>query len=230
MSFISKTITWSKSAPRMDAETVFAFRRRIAGMDSLNRILAMAAYHAAPTLAGFKPAALFKPGDGCGELPEALSRSVATHFRLDVAEFATRRGDALLLVHSPELMSRALATAGARELFAESGYACAAGEIGILLDGVRNRCLLAAFPHEIGVFLGYPVEDVRRFMRKGRGGCSCCGAGCGWQVYGDGAAALAHSRRCRNAKLRAARLVLDGVEWERFAAALRENEPLRAVV
>ena len=39
----------------------------------------------------------------------------------------------------------------------------------------------ADFPHEIGVFLGYPLEDVVGFIRH-RGKCfTCCGC---WKSYG----------------------------------------------
>lgn len=38
------------------------------------------------------------------------------------------------------------------------------------------------FPHEIGIFLGYPLADVAGFIsNKGRN-CKCIGA---WKVYGD---------------------------------------------
>ena len=47
----------------------------------------------------------------------------------------------------------------------------------------------ADFPHEIGVFLGYPLEDVVGFIRH-RGKCfTCCGC---WKSYGDPAAAQQH--------------------------------------
>lgn len=38
------------------------------------------------------------------------------------------------------------------------------------------------FPHEIGVFLGYPLEDVVGFIRNGGEKCKCCGY---WKVYGN---------------------------------------------
>lgn len=38
------------------------------------------------------------------------------------------------------------------------------------------------FPHETGVFLGYPLEDVRGFIRHRGKGCSCTGY---WKVYSD---------------------------------------------
>ena len=45
------------------------------------------------------------------------------------------------------------------------------------------------FPHEIGLFLGYPPCDVRGFIEHRAGGCKCCGC---WKVYGD----VAEARRC----------------------------------
>lgn len=38
------------------------------------------------------------------------------------------------------------------------------------------------FPHEIGLFLGYPVEDVKGFIEN-KASCAKC-VGC-WKVYGD---------------------------------------------
>ncbi|MDR2768664.1 MAG: DUF3793 family protein [Treponema sp.] len=38
------------------------------------------------------------------------------------------------------------------------------------------------FPHEVGLFLGYPPEDVAGFIRNKGRGCKCCGV---WKVYGD---------------------------------------------
>ena len=42
------------------------------------------------------------------------------------------------------------------------------------------------FPHEIGLFLGYPAEDVKGFIEN-KAACSKC-SGC-WKVYGDEQAA-----------------------------------------
>ena len=36
------------------------------------------------------------------------------------------------------------------------------------------------FPHEIGLFLGYPVEDVKEYIFNKGQNCKCCGV---WKVY-----------------------------------------------
>jgi len=38
------------------------------------------------------------------------------------------------------------------------------------------------FPHEIGIFLGYPLADVAGFIRNKGRNCKCIGT---WKVYGD---------------------------------------------
>ena len=56
-----------------------------------------------------------------------------------------------------------------------------------LLAQLRRRIAQAdGFPHEIGLFLGYPVEDVAGFIRHAGRGCKLCGY---WKVYGDAEAA-----------------------------------------
>ena len=56
-----------------------------------------------------------------------------------------------------------------------------------LLKMLRRRIALnEGFPHEIGLFLGYPLEDVEGFIRNKGQGYTCCGH---WKSYGDPAEA-----------------------------------------
>ena len=49
-----------------------------------------------------------------------------------------------------------------------------------LIARLARRLLEDEFPHEIGLFLGYPPEDVAGFIEKRD--CKLCGY---WRVYGD---------------------------------------------
>ena len=50
-------------------------------------------------------------------------------------------------------------------------------------NGLRLRSAKAGgFPHEIGLFLGYPLEDVTGFIAAGGAEYRCSGC---WKVYGD---------------------------------------------
>lgn len=48
------------------------------------------------------------------------------------------------------------------------------------------------FPHEIGIFLGYPLADVKGFIINHCHNCLCCGD---WKVYSDPENAVKTFRR-----------------------------------
>ena len=55
--------------------------------------------------------------------------------------------------------------------------------MGRLLDLLSTRLRMGKeFPHEIGLFLGYPPEDVLGFQRYRGQNCKLCGY---WKVYSD---------------------------------------------
>lgn len=50
------------------------------------------------------------------------------------------------------------------------------------INELVNRLHSDQFPHEIGIFLGYPIKDVLGFMGYGKQELSCI---YGWRVYGN---------------------------------------------
>ena len=139
--------------------------------------------HCAPTLAGLKTANLFScPYNSDQELRAALHRlnRCLRGKGLRILPLRRRNGRALIYVYRPAFLQRDLARKDAGRLLRQHGYC-----------GGQNRCLLRLmqrlsedreFPHEIGLFLGYPPEDVCGFIENKAGGCKCVGC---WKVYGD---------------------------------------------
>lgn len=85
---------------------------------------------------------------------------------------------ALIYAYRPDQLQRDLAGSVARGILEEFGYG--ADKLGCL-----QRRLLASgggFPHEIGLFLGYPARDVAAFIKYGGAGCALSGP---WKVYHD---------------------------------------------
>ena len=76
------------------------------------------------------------------------------------------------------------------------GYDCddMARCIAQLSRRIRARKSSNEFPHEIGIFLGYPLEDVEGFINHKEEGCKVVGT---WKVYGDVEQAEASFRRFR---------------------------------
>lgn len=78
-------------------------------------------------------------------------------------------------------LKRDLACPGAEELLRSCGYEHENTE-DILRQLRRRVCTCESFPHEIGLFLGYPLTDVLGFIQDGGKNSKCTGY---WQVYGD---------------------------------------------
>lgn len=100
-------------------------------------------------------------------------------------------------------------------MLAPRGYCCddPARCLGRLMQRLREQ---AEFPHEIGLFLSYPPEDVRGFMESPAYGYKCVGC---WKVYDDAAAArrtFGQYGRCT--KIYCARFA-QGFTLERLAVA-----------
>ena len=144
--------------------------------------------HGAPTLAGIKTGSLFN----CEYTSKAdLLRQAAAYDRmlaprgLRLITLRFMKSRALLYLYRPRSLARDLTDPEARSLLREAGYTDLS--LGGCLRELKSRLRADRdFPHEIGLFLGYPTEDVRGFIRTGGKNCKCAGM---WKVYGDEEAA-----------------------------------------
>jgi len=104
----------------------------------------------------------------------------------------------LLLCYNHRVLDRHLSHAGIRILLQKAGYdVCGTCEalIGELQHRIINN---TTFPHEIGLFIGYPAKDVAAFMGMVKLKFTCQGP---WKIYGNPVHSLALAdqyRCCRN--------------------------------
>ena len=147
--------------------------------------------HCAATLAGHKCGSLFswKRGEA-EEMERAAERlNAALNGRgvyLKIMKKCPMGG--LVYVNRAEALERRLEDPEIRRFLSQYGYE--EWSEGACLDCLkRHICDQPSFPHEVGIFLDYPLEDVVGFIRH-RGKCfTCCGC---WKSYGDPAAAQQH--------------------------------------
>ena len=137
----------------------------------------------APTLAGIKTGSLFVcPFEDEERLRSWLRRMnrLLRSKGLTILSLRYRNGRALIDLYRASQLRRDLSDQEAASILHSCGYRPAGAEA--LLLELKHRILYSeTFPHEIGLFLGYPPEDVRGFIRD----CSACKCtGC-WKVYGD---------------------------------------------
>ena len=206
-----------------ETESVFAMMRRLDAMADGEYLEYLVAYQAAATVGGVKPATLVCPSGGGRDYPaawRASRRRIARTLGVALTALRVASGSLMLLAYRPCLLRKALGDAEAGRLLESAGYDVSSRTLAPLLARLRDNFRNGPFPHEIGVFLGYPPRDVDCFMKYG--GRYALAAGC-WKIYGDVEAARRRSRRCLEAKVRAAALIGSGAAFEEVAARLREG-------
>lgn len=139
----------------------------------------------APTLAGIKTGSLFPcPCRDEGALLDDIRRlnRLLAPKGLCLLPIRFKDGQALLYLYRPAVLHRDLQNRLARRILSDAGYP---------VDGGCGRCVAqlirrfredGQFPHEVGLFLSYPPEDVQGFIDHRACDFKCAGL---WKVYGD---------------------------------------------
>ena len=95
--------------------------------------------------------------------------------------------DMQVMFYDPETLSNVLATTEKKEFLETMGY-----EVNFTtkeyLEELRSRFISQEFPHEIGVFLGYPLKDVKGFINDYDSGFSVTQGR--WRIFGDASESL----------------------------------------
>lgn len=141
-------------------------------------------FNCAPTLAGIKTGNLFtcaytKKSEVIDSIRVLNLRLGAKGLRVVPLRFLPDR--VLVYVYRPGGLDRDLSRDEARRMLSEAGYA-SADSVRSVVELQRRINERGDFPHEIGLFLSYPPEDVRGFIENRGRDCKCVGT---WKVYGD---------------------------------------------
>ena len=150
----------------------------------------------APTLAAIKTGSLFNcPFSSREEMTASLRAINASLLPKGVCAMPLRYegGKALIYLYRPAMLKEDLQDPVAADILKDAGYPAgsASGRIAWLIRRLRES---VSFPHEIGLFLGYPAVDVRGFIKQGE--CKCTGL---WKVYeSDAEQAQRTFARCRH--------------------------------
>lgn len=138
----------------------------------------------APTMAGIKTANMFSMiVENRKEFHNSICELNKSFKLKGVCIIPLKYGNkrALLYMYRPEKLEKDLSDVVALKLLRQRGYPV----------GDCNKCILELikrlkadnkFPHEIGLFLGYPPEDVKGFIDNEAKGAKFTGV---WKVYGD---------------------------------------------
>ena len=174
--------------------------------------------HASPTLARLKLGNLFNyPVNENFDTEFAGLQAMLAGKGVALSVLRETREKALVYVYRANELARALRKDGVRSLLKSCGYTCF--DVDDALETLKSRLNDAdAFPHEIGVFLGYPLGDVLGFIKNGGRNCLACGC---WKVYANECEALAAFKRYEKCKSVYQRLFASGCPLSRLTVAAK---------
>ena len=148
----------------------------------------MIVHNCSPTLAGLKTANLFNCSfDSERGMTASLRRWNEALSGKGICMIPLRKSAkrALVYVYRPGRLTRDLLDPRAQEILRLCGYSGRNSSC-CLKELIRRLKTREDFPHEIGLFLGYPPEDVRLFIENEARNYKFVGC---WKVYSNEAEA-----------------------------------------
>ena len=139
--------------------------------------------HCAPTLAGLKCGSMFRvcrDPHGIHDCLDEIRGSIGPRgVRIDILD--RDEGSCLLYVYRPKLLAARMDDPAVRDFMTSVGYSDF--RVDALVSELSRRFgCFEGMPHEVGIFLDYPMEDVLGYIENAGRGCRCVGC---WKVYGD---------------------------------------------
>ena len=193
---------------------------------ALDRLIRRILVEAAPVYAGAKPATMLNlrtcERAGGGRAHRSFCRhrdALAAALGLSILPLRKTAEGTLLLFYDPPALARCLAAPDAAAFLRRRGYpaepAAALRRLAAsFAEGAPGRC-----PHEVGLFLGYPVRDVEGFIERPREALPLRRAL--WSVFAPAADSLRLMARIRTARERALGLLALESDALRACAMLR---------
>ena len=165
--------------------------------------------HCSPTLASIKAASLFTyTYKSLKELHVRVtywnSKMKRKGITFDILSENVGVNKALIYVYRRADLEKILNRDEIRSFLLNHGYLIDDNEIvggvnceNIILQLKKKFEKLNQFPHEIGIFLGYPIGDVKGFIENHGCNCKCTGY---WKVYCNEEEATKTFRKCKKCR------------------------------
>lgn len=140
---------------------------------------------ASPALCGIKPASLFSMNEETFSAGKEKIHEWQPYFSKQRKYFVSLKkndGRILFFVYDAFLLKKLLSDARNAAYLEAKGYPVQRGFQALLAELLHRLAGCGDFPHEVGLFLGYPLEDVIGFETQQATGSAYSGF---WKVYGD---------------------------------------------
>jgi len=140
--------------------------------------------HCSPTLAGIKTGSLFTCCCACyDDIQQEIDdwNRLLNPKGLKFVLLRQTEDKATIYVYRPQKLAKDIAHAEVKDFLISNGYSYCDTEHCICQLSRRLK-ESQTFPHEIGLFLGYPLPDVKAFIENNGKNYKCLGY---WKAYTD---------------------------------------------
>lgn len=179
---------------------VKAFREKIRYFNDLDYLVNVIAFNIAPTIKGLKAATTVTLCNKDRNMLENWKKyKIEVLNRLKVKAFELKETDRAIIVlfYKEDILKSSLESEITECYLSKFGYASNMS-IDKKLKLLKERYQNNVCPHELGLFLGFPLEDVKMFIEYPNMECLICGY---WKVYNDENGALKKFKDFDDAKL-----------------------------
>ena len=186
-------------------------------------------FSAAPVIACVKPSVLITFKFCYKNAWLKHQKRLETITKLSTTMLYEKKGVFVLLIYQKENLLNELMQAESKEILRNHDYPLnklneiddfnEVENLNLLLKHLKTRFDICKFPHEIGLFLGYPSKDVKAFIEKEGRDYLCCKY---WKVYHDEKKAKEIFKFIDNAKAKAVYLLTEQFPIHKVAKMLAE--------
>lgn len=167
----------------MSKRLLHRYMKTIKDMEDKKYLFSMILYLIAPTIEGVKPSTIVTlptSGRNLSKLWETYKEDFLNIYNVNYIKMKDTDKSTIVLFYNSDSLKETLSDLENIDFLQQFGYK---NEMNInesilhLKSRFKNIC-----PHEIGIFLGIPLEEVKVFMENPKSKCIFCGY---WKVYKD---------------------------------------------
>ncbi|WP_017415526.1 DUF3793 family protein [Clostridium tunisiense] len=177
-----------------------AFRSALTTLSEKDYMKSVIAYNCAPTLKGLKAAStvtLCNYDRNTKKNWYIYKDEILKELSVKAFELREAKNYIAILFYDEKLLEKKLSNREVSEFLSQYGYNLE-GSLNDYLITLKNRYDIMNCPHELGIFLDFPLEDVKTFITNPDKPFLLCGY---WKVYHNKSSALESFKNFDRAKL-----------------------------
>lgn len=185
-------------------------------------------YNSSLVIAGVKPAVtvtMKKNNERLYRSWKRFGQSLIENINLKFIELRESNNSIILMIYDEDILENELNKKSHIEFLSSLGYSYEL-EINDYVNTLKSRYEKYHCPHELGLFLGIPFEDVKDFMECTTKKCLLCGY---WKVYNNSSKAITIFNEYDKVKEYTIKNMLEGNSSRDLALSIKNSFSRKAI-